>query len=301
MSRRGRSEGPSGAAAPEAVSGLVTAAWRRHYAVRLADGHTIRCLLRGRGLTVACGDRVSVAPTADGGGIILAILPRGTLLFRSDARREKLIAANVTQVLGIVAPDPPYDDELVQRWSVAAESTGSAFALIAKLGSRLDACRALGYPVVPVSAKGDISAVRALVAGHRSVLIGQSGMGKSTLINALVPGAQARVGEVSSALNAGRHTTSETTLYALDDQTWIVDSPGMKEFGLAHLSAAAIMQGFVDLRPLAGSCRFRDCRHGTEPGCAVQEAVARGEIKPWRVALWQRLLVESERRAQSWT
>ena len=310
MRRRGRSEGPSGAAAPEAVSGLVTAAWRRHYAVRLADGHTIRCLLRGRGLTVACGDRVSVAPTADGGGIILAILPRGTLLFRSDARREKLIAANVTQVLGIVAPDPPYDDELVQRWSVAAESTGSAFALIAnksdlpgfaKLGSRLDACRALGYPVVPVSAKGDISAVRALVAGHRSVLIGQSGMGKSTLINALVPGAQARVGEVSSALNAGRHTTSETTLYALDDQTWIVDSPGMKEFGLAHLSAAAIMQGFVDLRPLAGSCRFRDCRHGTEPGCAVQEAVARGEIKPWRVALWQRLLVESERRAQSWT
>ncbi|HEX5863898.1 MAG TPA: ribosome small subunit-dependent GTPase A, partial [Casimicrobiaceae bacterium] len=193
---------------------------------------------------------------------------------------------------------------------VAAESTGSAFALIAnksdlpgfaKLGSRLDACRALGYPVVPVSAKGDISTVRALVAGHCSVLIGQSGMGKSTLINALVPGAQARVGEVSSALNAGRHTTSETTLYALDDQTWIVDSPGMKEFGLAHLSAAAIMQGFVDLRPFAGSCRFRDCRHGTEPGCAVQEAVARGEIKPWRVALWQRLLVESERRAQSWS
>src|SRR2546427_721432 len=143
---------------------------------RFADGRTIKCLLRGRGLGIACGDRVSVAPTADGEGAIHAILPRGTLLFRSDAHREKLLAANVTQVLGIVAPDPPYDDELVQRWIVAAESNGCAFALIAnksdlpgfaKLGRRLDACRALGYPVVAVSAKGDVSTVRALVADPR--------------------------------------------------------------------------------------------------------------------------------------
>ena len=310
MSRGGRTEDSSGADAPHTVSGLVTAAWRRHYAVRLADGRTIKCLLRGRGLGIACGDRVSVAPTADGEGAIHAILPRGTLLFRSDAHREKLLAANVTQVLGIVAPDPPYDDELVQRWIVAAESNGCAFALIAnktdlpgfaKLGRRLEACRALGYPVVAVSAKGDVSTVRALVAGQRSVLIGQSGMGKSTLINALAPGAQARVGDVSGALRAGRHTTSETTLYALDGEAWIVDSPGMKEFGLAHLSAAAIMQGFVDLRTFAGRCRFRDCRHGTEPGCAVQEAATRGEVKPWRVALLQTLLAESERRAQTWS
>ena len=309
MSRGGRKEDSSGAEAPHTVSGLVTAAWRRHYAVRLADGRTIKCLLRGRGLGVACGDRVSVAPMADDEGAIHAILPRGTLLFRSDAHREKLIAANVTQVLGIVAPEPPYDDELVQRWIVAAESNGCAFALIAnksdlpgyaKLGPRLDACRALGYPVVTVSAKGDVSTVRALVADQRSVMIGQSGMGKSTLINAIAPGAQARVGDVSGALRAGRHTTSETTLYTLDGEAWIVDSPGMKEFGLAHLSAAAIMQGFVDLRAFAGRCRFRDCRHGAEPGCAVQEAAARGEVKPWRVALLQRLLAESERRAQTW-
>jgi ribosome biogenesis GTPase len=310
VSRGGRRGDSSGADAPHTVPGLVTAAWRRHYAVVLADGRTIKCLLRGRGLGIACGDRVSVAPTADGGGVIHAILPRGTLLFRSDAHREKLIAANVTQILGIVAPEPPYDDELVQRWIVAAESNGCAFALIAnksdlpgfaRLAPRLEACRALGYRVVAVSAKGDVSAVRALVAGQRSVLIGQSGMGKSTLINALAPGAKARVGDVSGALRAGRHTTSETTLYALDGEAWIVDSPGMKEFGLAHLSAEAIMQGFVDLRPFAGRCRFRDCRHGAEPGCAVQEAVARGEVKPWRVALLQRLLAESERRAQTWS
>lgn len=297
---------------PTAV-GLVTGAWRRHFAVRLDDGSTISCVLRGRSLGVACGDRVRIAATAGGDGAIEAIEPRGTLLFRSDARRERLLAANVTQVLGIVAPVPPFDDELVQRWVVAAESNGCRFALIANkrdlpgfaaLGPRLDACRALGYPVVSVCAKGgpvDLAPVHDLVAGQRSVLVGQSGMGKSTLINALMPGSRARVGEVSVALRAGRHTTSETTLYALDADSWIVDSPGMKEFGLAHLSADAIAQGFVDLRPFIGRCRFRDCGHSAEPGCAVQEAVARGEVKPWRVALLQRLLGESETRARAWS
>ena len=297
---------------PTAV-GLVTGAWRRHFAVRLDDGNAISCVLRGRSLGVACGDRVRVAPTADGEGAIEAIEPRGTLLFRSDAQRQKLLAANVTQVLGIVAPLPPYDDELVQRWIIAAESNGCRFALLANkrdlpgfaaLGPRLDACRALGYPVVPLCAKGapvDLEPVRDLVAGQKSVLVGQSGMGKSTLINALIPGSQARVGEVSGALRAGRHTTSETTLYGLDANSWIIDSPGMKEFGLAHLPAAAIAHGFVDLRPFAGRCRFRDCRHGAEPGCAVQEAVARGEVKPWRVALLQRLLWESASRARTWS
>ena len=115
-----------------------------------------------------------------------------------------------------------------------------------------------------------------------------------------MPDAGARVGEVSAALNAGRHTTSETTLYARDDASWLVDSPGMKEFGLAHLPAETIVHAFVELRSLTSQCRFRDCRHATEPGCAVQEAIARGEVKPWRVALLQRLLAESARRAQAW-
>ncbi len=295
------------------ASGLVTGAWRRHFAVRLDDGNTISCVLRGRTLGVACGDRVRVAPSAGGEGAIEAIEARGTLLFRSDAHRQKLLAANVTQVLGIVAPVPPYDDELVQRWIIAAESNGCRFALIANkrdlpgfaaLAPRLDACRALGYPVIPLCAKGapaDLAPLHDLVAGQRSVLVGQSGMGKSTLINALLPGSGARVGEVSAALRAGRHTTSETTLYVLGPDSWIVDSPGMKEFGLAHLETAAIAQGFVDLRPFVGRCRFRDCRHGAEPGCAVQEAVVRGEVKPWRVALLQRLLGESETRARSWS
>jgi ribosome biogenesis GTPase len=236
------------------------------------------------GLALACGDRVRRARR--GRSRYRNIDARSSLFFRSDAHHEKLIAANVTQVIGLVAPEPPYDDELVQRWIVAAESNDCAFVLVANksdlpsfasLGPRLDSARALGYPVVELSAMRDPAPLRPFVAGRRSVLVGQSGMGKSTLINALVPGAAVRVGELSAALGSGRHTTSETTLYPLDDSSWIVDSPGTKAFGLAHLDAEAIERAFVELRPLAGQCRFRDCRHGTEPGCAVQDA-ARGEV-----------------------
>jgi ribosome biogenesis GTPase len=120
------------------------------------------------------------------------------------------------------------------------------------------------------------------------------------LINRLVPDAAARVGEVSKALHAGRHTTTETTLYPIDASSWIVDSPGMKEFGLGHLTAHAIEQGFVELRPLLGTCRFRNCRHDIEPDCAIRDAIERGEVKPWRLTLLRQLLADSGRRAQTW-
>jgi ribosome biogenesis GTPase len=291
------------------VKGLVTATHRRHYVVLLDDGRTIVCQIRGRSLAIACGDRVEVSLAGDADGIIDAVEPRSSLLFRSDAHHEKLLAANVTQVLGIVAPDPPYDDELVHRWIVAAESNHCRFALIANkkdlpsfamLKSRLAQFQALGYPVVATSAVHDATNVVTLLDGQRSVLIGQSGMGKSTLINTLVADARARVGELSASLRSGRHTTTETTLYPLGAESWIVDSPGMKEFGLGHLSPAELEEAFVELRPLLGSCRFRNCRHDAEPGCALQDAVADGQVKPWRVALLRQLLADTERRARRW-
>lgn len=291
------------------MKGLVTATHRRHYVVLLDDGRALACLIRGRSLAIACGDRVEVSIAGDADGVIDAIELRSSLLFRSDAHREKLLAANVTQVLGIVAPDPPYDDELVHRWIVAAESNRCRFALIANkqdlpsfamLKSRLAQFRALGYAVVATSAVRDASNVAALLDGQRTVLIGQSGMGKSTLINTLVTDARARVGELSASLRSGRHTTTETTLYPLGAQSWVVDSPGMKEFGLGHLSPAELEQAFVELRPLLGHCRFRNCRHDAEPGCALQDAIARGEVKPWRLALLRQLLADTERRTRRW-
>ncbi len=287
------------------TKGTIVAAYRRHYAVVLDTGEAINCVLKGRRATIACGDRVEVARVA-GGGAIEAILPRKNLIYRSDAFKEKLIAANVTLVIGVVAPDLPADFELIDRWSVAAEAEGCRFLLVAnkadlpdaqRLVERLSPWRALGYTVLPMSAKRDAAPLKTHVQGEHSVLVGQSGMGKSTMLNALAPDVAARTAEISAALATGRHTTTETTLHPIPDDPragWIVDSPGMKAFSLAHLAPHAIEEAFVEIRPLLGQCRFRDCRHDREPGCAVQAAVQRGEIAPHRVALLHAMVAESE-------
>jgi ribosome biogenesis GTPase len=286
--------------------GLVVACHRRHFVVALDHGPTIACLLRGRRQSLACGDRVGVARGV-GSGVIETVVSRGSLFYRSDAFREKLIAANVTQVVGVVAPDLPLDLELVDRWSVAAESEGSRFVVAANkadlpgfdaLSARLEAYARLGYPVVALSATQSAEPLRPLLENAHTVLIGQSGMGKSTLLNAVVPDARAKTAEVSRALASGRHTTSHATLHRLAapyGDAWIVDPPGVSAFGLAHLEPGAIAHAFVELRPLLGRCRFRDCRHDREPGCAVNAAVAQGGVAPHRLALLHALVAESER------
>ena len=286
------------------LDGLVTANRRRRYTVRLDDGEGLDCVLKGRRMTLACGDRVRVARLADG-GVIEDVLARSTLFHRSDAFNEKLIAANVTQVLGVVAPDLGVDFELVDRWTIAAEAQGARFVLAANKADkpefaaffeRVQRFTKLGYEVIPLSAKRDVAPLVPLLRGERTVLVGQSGMGKSTILNALVPDANAKTAEISEALAAGRHTTSHSTLYLLGgtiDDGWIVDSPGLKVFGLAHVASDALPEAFVEIRPLLGRCRFRDCRHDREPGCAVQQAVALGEIAPHRVELLHALVRES--------
>lgn len=286
------------------MRGLVIAARRRRYEVRLDGGETIDCVLKGRNMTLACGDRVDVS-RIHGGGAIDRVEPRTTLFYRSDAFKEKLIAANVTQIVGVVAPDIGVDEELVNRWTIAAEAQGCRFVLVAnkrdhpdfaQLAARVEPFARLGYPVVELSARLDATPILPRLVGERSVLIGQSGMGKSTLLNAVAPHAKAKTAEVSEALATGRHTTSQSTLYDLPgdaERGWIVDSPGLKVFGLGHVAPETIEHAFVEIRPLLGHCRFRDCRHDREPGCAVREAVARGEIAPHRLALMRQLISES--------
>ncbi len=301
---RGRHHRATEDTPPAHAEGLVVAGFRRHFAVRLDSGETLECVLRGRSMTLACGDRVHVTRT-DGGGVIEDIVPRSTLFYRSDGYKQKLIAANVTQVVGVVAPDLGVDEELINRWIVAAEAEHCRLVLVANksdmpgfddLRARLAPYAALGYAMVPVSAKQDISPLLPWLVGQRSVLVGQSGMGKSTILNAVSPGASAATAEVSGALATGRHTTTNSTLYLLPSATgdWIVDSPGTKAFGVAHLAPEEIAAAFVELRPFIGQCRFRDCRHDTEPGCAMRDAVLRGAVAPYRLALMRTLIAASQ-------
>jgi ribosome biogenesis GTPase len=291
--------------APATAQGVVIASYRRHFAVLLDGGEAIDCVLRGRSLALACGDRVAVA-RVPGGGAIESVAPRTTLFYRSDAMREKLIAANVSQVVAVVAPDLSIDEELLNRWCIAAEAQQCRFVLAAnkadkpgfdRLLQRLAPFAALGYPIVELAAKKDASALRPWVMQQHSVLIGQSGMGKSTILNALAPAAQARTAEVSAALSAGRHTTTHSTLYPLGAALadgWLVDSPGMKQFGLAHVAPDTVPSAFVEFRDDLGHCRFRDCRHDREPDCALRARVDAGAAAPHRLALLRTLVRESE-------
>jgi ribosome biogenesis GTPase len=282
-------------------SGRIVASFGRRFLVDLADGSRLDCVVRGKRTALACGDRVAVAASGSGLGVIESVAPRATLLYRSDRHRQKLVAANVSQIVVVVAPLPAFSLDLVNRCLAAAEHGGIA-ALIAlnksdlpqlpEAAMMLEPYPALGYRVVTLSAKRDLSPLLPHLSGRTSVLVGQSGMGKSTLVNALVPGASARVAEISAALGSGRHTTTHARLHRLDAASELIDSPGLQEFGLHHIAQHELEQAFVEFRPLLGHCRFRDCRHVSEPGCAVAAACDAGKITAQRLESYRGLARE---------
>ncbi|MCD6704936.1 MAG: ribosome small subunit-dependent GTPase A [Thiobacillus sp.] len=278
------------------LTGQVVAAFSRRFIVETADDK-LQCQVKGRHLRVVCGDQVEIRRDADA-GVIEAVLPRASLLYRSDTFKSKAIAANVTQLAVVVAARPSFSMELVQRCVLAAEDQGIASLLILNKADlpetpaareRLNLLTRIGYPLVMLSALTDVAPLRPALHGHTTLLIGQSGMGKSTLINALFPGADVVTAEYSEALDSGRHTTTHTRLHRLDADSAVIDSPGLQEFALQHLDANALAHAFVEFRPFLGQCRFRDCKHETEPGCRLQEAAAAGEIAPARIKLFQTL------------
>lgn len=275
------------------TEGTIVAAFGRHYEVDIGDGTSLSCFPRGKRSAYACGDRVGIERNGIDQGVIVRLLERRSLLLRRDEWREKLIAANATQVAIVVATEPSFSDELISRCIAAAEDQGIKAAIVlnkvdieAPLPSArqlLDPFRRLGYPVVELSALVDASVLTAHLSGQTTVLVGQSGMGKSTLVNALIPSAGATTREHSIVLDSGKHTTTHSRMYELDRVSRLIDSPGLQVFGLAHMTFGGLERAFVELRPVLGRCRFRDCRHVSEPDCAVVAAVDRGEIDPRRL------------------
>ena len=283
------------------LHGQVVAAFGRRHLVELADSEILECVTRGRRHDVACGDRVQVSRIGHGQGVIDAIAPRATLLYRSDPHRQKLVCANATQIAIVVAAVPGFSHDLVNRCLIAAEHGGMSALIVlnkadlpetADAQSSLEQYRALGYRLVTLCARRDVQPLLEHLEAQASVLVGQSGMGKSTIINRLVPDAAARVADISKALSSGRHTTTHARLYRLGTGSGIIDSPGMQVFGLDHLDCAAAAHALPEFRAWLGQCRFRDCRHLTEPGCAIDQAQRAGMIAPGRLESYRRLAQE---------
>ncbi|WP_373994583.1 ribosome small subunit-dependent GTPase A [Massilia sp. 9096] len=294
----------------DALTGTVVAAHGRHYLADVgSDGHPefLQCVTRGKKTNVAVGDVVHLQRTSNDQAVIEKIAERSTLLYRSDQYKSKLLAANLTRLFIVIATEPSFSDDLVSRALVACEAAGIEAHLIlnkvdveeglARARERASLYTGMGYPLHEVSARARpeeaVAVLEPLLQDQSSIFIGQSGMGKSSLINLLVPDADIATREISEVLDTGKHTTTFTRLYRLPAGGNIIDSPGFQEFGLYHLSEGMLERAFVDFKPYLGGCKYYNCRHLAEPQCAILEAVAEGKIARLRHELYAQLLHES--------
>ncbi|MFN3416326.1 MAG: ribosome small subunit-dependent GTPase A [Caldimonas sp.] len=293
--------------------GLVIASHGRHYVIETPEGRRLTCHPRGKKSDCVVGDRVrwqaTLSNTGDE-GVIEALEPRRNLLYRQDEWKTKSFAANLDQVLLLVASEPVFSESQLSRSLIAAEHAGiPAHIVLNKTDlpqaqaarERLAPYRAMGYEVLELSLQARPDEARALLGprlqGRTSFVMGPSGTGKSTLVNLMVPQAQAQVGEISRALNSGRHTTTTTQWYWLDDrrESALIDSPGFQEFGLRHIEAAQLPAYMPDLREHVAGCRFYNCTHLHEPGCAVRAAVQAGHITESRYRIYTEIHEELSR------
>jgi ribosome biogenesis GTPase len=289
--------------------GRVVSGHGRHVVVEGSTGQRVLCHSRGKKSECVVGDRVRWLPSTDE-GVIEGVLPRQSLLYRQDAWKTKAFAANIDQLLVVVAAEPVFSESQLARALIAAAAAAIPARIVlnkqdlpafAAAEARLAPYTAMGVEVVGVALKkeGERSAARLapLLADKATLVLGPSGAGKSTLVNLLVADAAAQVGEISTALNSGRHTTTATHWYWIDktQHSALIDSPGFQEFGLRHIAPNELATLMPDLARHSGACRFYNCTHVHEPGCAVLAALERGEIAATRYRIYREILSELER------
>jgi ribosome biogenesis GTPase len=268
-------------------------------------GQVFRCHLRANLPALVTGDTVVWRAGNQGIGVIVAQLPRNTELCRPDSRGQlKPVAANVDLIVIVFAPMPEPHANLIDRYLVAAEHAGIQPLLLLNkadlideqnapaLNALLAVYRQLGYPLLEVSAhQGDgMQQLQTRLDGHISVFVGQSGVGKSSLVNSLLPEVQTRVGPLSELSGQGTHTTTTARLFHFPGGGELIDSPGIREFGLGHVSRADVEAGFIEFTDLLGTCRFRDCKHDREPGCALLMALEDGRVQQQRMNSYRSII-----------
>ena len=307
----------------------------RHFLVETADGKRVICHPRGKKSQAVVGDQVLWLPSEDE-GTIEKLQPRRNLFYRQDEIRTKQFAANLDQVLILIAAEPEFSESQLTRALIAAEASAIAPVILlnkSDLGAPFDRAwarllnyRAMGYTLLQSSLKtashNQIAELQSMLAGQTSLVLGPSGSGKSTLINLLVPGAAAQTNEISQALNSGKHTTTSTTWYWIDppanppnaaalsaatalpaprQRSALIDSPGFQQFGLHHVQPMQLASLMPDLKRHGGACRFYNCSHLHEPGCGVIASV-KTDGSPYRISaerykIYSELFAElSERR-----
>jgi len=300
-------------------NGLVIETFGRHVTVLATDGSQRICHPRGKKNTAVVGDRVVWSQSEDQ-GTIERVLPRKNLFFRQDEMRTKSFAANLDHILVFLGAEPEFSEMQLSRALIAAEATGIAVTIILnkqdltplfeRAWARLQPYRDMAYPVLGLSLLSSppvgLSALHALLSQKITLVLGPSGAGKSTLINQLLPAVDLRTQEISRALNSGKHTTTNTTLYWLnpEDQAAgaIIDSPGFQEFGMHHIAVDQLATYMPDLSAHLGHCKFSNCTHLHEPECRVRDATetAPPQISPNRYSIYQDLHLELTEVARAW-
>jgi ribosome biogenesis GTPase len=289
----------------EIRSGLVIINYSKHQLVEDATGNLHRCVAR-RGLPqIVCGDVVEWLPTGDGTGVIETIMPRRSVLQRTTGNTTRRpLAANIDQIIIEAALEPALDSFLIDKYTIAAELARTEPLIVinkadllrpkarGRIEDLMDEYQAIGYTVLLTSALHNtgIEAFMDCLTNKTSILVGQSGVGKSSLIKRLLPDHDITVGKLSAASGLGKHTTTATTLYHLPHGGMLIDSPGVRDFRLGDVPATELAQGFREFQPWLGHCKFNDCRHLSEPGCAINAALTDGHISARRMESYRKLL-----------
>ncbi|MGB7391264.1 small ribosomal subunit biogenesis GTPase RsgA [Marinomonas sp.] len=267
-------------------------------------GVATRCNLRANLGQLVTGDKVIWRPKQNEGGVVVATTPRVTSLSRPDMPgRLNPVAANIDHIVIVIAVEPEAHANLIDRYLVAAETVGIPPVILlnksdlineknkAGLDTLMSTYEKLGYQIIrtSISNQAGMESLYDFMQNKTSVFVGQSGVGKSSLISTLLPGVDITVGELSQKRKKGVHTTTAARLFHMPKGGDLIDSPGIREFGLWHISEDELLNGFIEFRPHIGYCRFRDCAHEKEPGCAILEALEKGEIEQHRFESYLRI------------